>query len=162
LISKTDCGALMVERDFVDRYEGVLGNQRLAVGITDAVSQGRVLEHLIQCQGDIAEKTLPEVFRRPFVQTEEPFIQAIYDLSVPRMAFGRVCLTGDAAFALRPHTAARTSKAITNATALSETLRGHGSDVAVALKAWEPAQLRLGKRLEEHGKSLGDSSQFDR
>jgi hypothetical protein len=50
----------------------------------------------------------------------------------------------------------------TNATALSESLRGHGSNVAAALKTWEPAQLRLGKRLEEHGKSLGDSSQFDR
>ena len=127
-----------------------------------SLSQGRVREHLIRRQGAIAEKVLPEVFRRLFAQTEEPFVQAIYDLSVPRMAFGRVCLAGDAAFVPRPHTAASTSKAINNATTLSESLRGHGSDVAAALKTWEPAQLRLGNRLKEHGKALGDGSQFDR
>src|SRR4029077_8385821 len=32
----------------------------------------------------------------------EPFVQVVYDTEVPRMAFGRVCLIGDAAFAVRP------------------------------------------------------------
>ena len=35
-------------------------------------------------------------------QTPDPFIQAIVDVVVPRMAFDRVCLVGDAAFVLRP------------------------------------------------------------
>ncbi|MGH3193161.1 MAG: FAD-dependent monooxygenase, partial [Streptosporangiaceae bacterium] len=29
----------------------------------------------------------------------EPFVQAVYDIGVPAMAFGRICLLGDAAFA---------------------------------------------------------------
>ncbi len=41
-------------------------------------------------------------------RTPEPFIQSIFDVVVPRMAFGRVCLLGDAAFVLRPHAAAAT------------------------------------------------------
>ncbi len=40
-------------------------------------------------QGEAAEEVLPGVFRRLFAATDEPFVQAIYDLSVPRMAFGR-------------------------------------------------------------------------
>lgn len=125
-----------------------------------SVPQGKVREHLIERQGAIAEKVLPNAFSRLFAQAEEPFIQAIYDLSVPHMAFGRVCLIGDAAFVPRPHTAASTSKAIANATTLAESVRRHGNDVAAALKAWEPEQLQLGKCIEERGKVLGNSSQF--
>ncbi|MBA4115102.1 MAG: FAD-dependent monooxygenase [Rubrobacter sp.] len=127
-----------------------------------SVSQGQVREPLIQRQGAIAEEVLPDVFHRLFAQTGEPFIQVIQDLSVHRMAFGQVCLSGDAAFVPRPHTAASTAKATTNAAALAESLRQQGNDVAAALKSWEPEQLRFGRRLEEYGKSLGDRSQFGR
>jgi hypothetical protein len=41
----------------------------------------------------------------------EPFLQTIQDLSVRRMAVGRIALVGDAAFIPRPHTAASTAKA---------------------------------------------------
>ena len=39
----------------------------------------------------------------------------IVDLEVPRMAFGRSCLIGDAAFALRPHIGVGTAKAADDA-----------------------------------------------
>ena len=135
-----------------------------AAGVTHdySVPQGHVREHLLQRQRAVAAKVLPDVFRRLVAQTAEPFIQAIHDLSVPRMAFGRVCLIGDAAFVPRPHTAASTSKVVTNAVTLAQSVRWHGSDIVAALKVWEPAQLRLGKRLETYGKSLGNNSQFGR
>jgi predicted CoA-binding protein len=37
--------------------------------------------------------------------TPDPFVQTIVDVVVPRTVFGRVCLLGDAAFVVRPHTA---------------------------------------------------------
>ncbi|WP_430448629.1 hypothetical protein [Rhodophyticola sp.] len=46
--------------------------------------------------------------------TPEPFIQSIFDVAPPEMVFGRVCLLGDAAFVVRPHTAA-TAKAAADA-----------------------------------------------
>ena len=58
-------------------------------------------------------------------------------------------------------TAASASKAIANTTTLAESVRRHGNDVAAALKAWEPEQLQFGRRIEKHGKALGNSSQFD-
>ena len=126
-----------------------------------SVPRGLVLKDLVERQKALAGEVLPEAFGRLVAQTDEPFVQVIHDLAVPRMAFGRACLVGDAAFVPRPHTAASTAKAVANATTLAQSLSSHG-DVATALEAWEPAQLRLGRRLEEHGRALGDGSQFGR
>ncbi len=45
------------------------------------------------------------------------------DAGVHRLAFGRVCLIGDAAFAVRPHAAAGTAKAAKDGRKLAETVR---------------------------------------
>ncbi|MEJ7637383.1 MAG: hypothetical protein WKF75_05160 [Singulisphaera sp.] len=79
---------------------------------------------------------------------------------MPSMVVGRACLVGDAAFIPRPHTAASTSKAAANAIALGRAIGQHRGDLTAALREWEPSQLRLGRQLEAHGKSLGDRSQF--
>ena len=72
-------------------------------------------------------------------------MQLIVDVAVPRMVFGRVCLLGDAAFALRPHAAVGTAKAAEDAWQLARALRSaDGGDVDHALAEWEAAQLRLG------------------
>src|ERR1700691_4530567 len=90
----------------------------------------------------------------------EPFVQAIYDLGVPRMAFGRTCLIGDAAFAVRPHAAAGTAKAADDAWALAEELTASGGDVPAALAAWERRQLSVGRALLARTRDIGNSSQF--
>ena len=63
-------------------------------------------------------EALPPPFRQLIRSTREPFLQAIVDLVVPRMALGRVALVGDAAVLPRPHTAASASKAAADALAL--------------------------------------------
>jgi 2,6-dihydroxypyridine 3-monooxygenase len=88
----------------------------------------------------------------------EPFVQAVYDIEVPRMAFGRVCLIGDAAFAVRPHAAAGTAKAAADAWELATRLV-HSTDVATALADWERSQLALGRELLERNRRIGDASQ---
>ena len=151
-------------------YWNVPEGEALRKVLTDAdgkaheysVPRGRVREDLMKRQKAIAGEALPDDFGRLVAETDEPFVQVIHDLAVPRMAFGRACLLGDAAFIPRPHTAASTAKAVANATALAESLSFHGDDVEAALKAWEPAQIRLGRHLEEHGRALGDGSQFGR
>jgi 2,6-dihydroxypyridine 3-monooxygenase len=90
----------------------------------------------------------------------EPFIQAVYDIEVPRMAFGRICLIGDAAFAVRPHAAAGTAKAAADGWALARALVASDGDVPVALAAWEQRQLALGRSLLARCRDIGDSSQF--
>jgi len=90
----------------------------------------------------------------------EPFVQVVYDIAVPRMVFGRACLIGDAAFAVRPHAAAGTAKAAADGWALAEELAAAGGDVPAALASWERQQAALGRALLARCRDIGDSSQF--
>lgn len=140
----------------------------LRVALTDrtgvfrdySVPQGTVSVELIEKQRVVAKEFLPEAFQQLFNLTKEPFIQPIYDLSVSQMAFGRVCLIGDAAFVPRPHTAASTSKAANNAMTLAQAVSNYDYDVVAALESWQPSQLDLGNYLRKLGASLGNRSQF--
>ncbi len=89
----------------------------------------------------------------------EPFVQAVFDIEVPRMASGRACLVGDAAFAVRPHAAAGTAKAAEDGWVLAEELIRADGDVDVALPRWEQRQRDLGAGLLARTREIGDSSQ---
>lgn len=125
-----------------------------------SVPPGQVRKDAIRDQDAIAEEVFCPQFLDLWHATEEPFIQPILDLSVPRMVHGRVVVLGDAAFIPRPHTAASTSKAASNAIDLAEALRHNPEDLDAALIEWEPEQLKLGRRLEFQGSKLGNISQF--
>ncbi|WP_245998647.1 FAD binding domain-containing protein [Halalkalicoccus subterraneus] len=101
-----------------------------------------------------AAEGFPDVFSRLVGATPDPFVQTIYDLSVPEMAFGRVCLLGDAAFVARPHTAAGTAKAAADAIELGEAL--DGDDRESALEGWEEKRLAAGRRLVREGIRMGE------
>jgi 2-polyprenyl-6-methoxyphenol hydroxylase-like FAD-dependent oxidoreductase len=88
--------------------------------------------------------------------TEQPFIQKIVDVVVPRSVFGRVCLVGDAAFVVRPHTAGATAKAATDATLLADTLREAKGDIKEALLSFQSVQLQYGRQLYQYGVALGN------
>jgi 2,6-dihydroxypyridine 3-monooxygenase len=77
------------------------------------------------------------------------------------MAFGRICLLGDAAFALRPHIAAGTAKAAADGWALAEALSATGGEVGPALASWEARQLRVGRAALERARRNGQRSQFE-
>ncbi|HEV7863546.1 MAG TPA: FAD-dependent monooxygenase, partial [Acidimicrobiia bacterium] len=115
--------------------------------------------HLAELRAS-AEELAPAI-REVVAATAEPFVQVIFDIEVPRMAFGRVCLIGDAAFAVRPHAAAGTAKAAADAWALGEAVAAAGGDVVKALQRWEPGQLELGRQLITRARDIGNRSQFE-
>jgi 2,6-dihydroxypyridine 3-monooxygenase len=124
-----------------------------------SVPPGEVCQEVLE-ELCVAALELPPVLRELVLESDEPFIQPVMDVEVPRMAFGRVCLVGDAAFTARPHAAAGTAKAAADAWALAETLRTWGEDVAGALLAWEPRQIALGTTLVARNREMGERSQF--
>jgi 2,6-dihydroxypyridine 3-monooxygenase len=125
------------------------------------VPPGQVQEcHLRQFLEDAA--ALPPSFAEIIRRTAEPFIQVIFDLEVPRMAFGRVCLIGDAAFTARPHAAAGTAKAAEDGWTLAQTLRTRDVDVVEALGHWEVGQLGLGRQLVARSRDAGERLQHGR
>ena len=90
----------------------------------------------------------------------QPFLQPIYDLAVPQMAFGRVALLGDAAFVARPHVGAGVAKAAEDAVVLADLLtRGGGVDAA--LREFEAARRPAGERIIARARHLGAYVQAD-
>lgn len=107
-----------------------------------------------------AEAALAPVIAEVVAGVAQPFVQAVYDIEVPRMAFGRVCLIGDAAFAVRPHAAAGTAKAAADAWELAAQMASHHGDLAPALREWERRQLALGRDLVARNRAIGEASQL--
>ena len=68
--------------------------------------------------------------------TPQPFLQPIVDVAPTRTVFGRVCLLGDAAFVVRPHTAGATAKAARDATTLARALKRAGRNVDAGLSSF--------------------------
>ena len=136
--------------------------------MTDRLGEKRTLtvppgfvrdEHLRELHD--AAAALAPTLRQVVLKSRQPFVQAIFDLEVPRMAFGRIVLLGDAAFSARPHVAAGTAKAAADAWALRDALRDHGPDLESALHIWERSQLALGSRTVQRSRAMGERSQFE-
>lgn len=87
--------------------------------------------------------------------TSDPFLQTIVDVGVPRTVFGRAALLGDAAFVVRPHTAAAAAKACADAFALARSLKRAHSNVDAGLRSWEASQIERGQSLLYYGQALG-------
>lgn len=111
-------------------------------------------ENITRLHQEAADR-LPELLSQLILQTEQPFIQAVLDYEVPQMAFGRVCLIGDAAFVARPHAAAGTAKAAEDGWQLSRALSTARGDVVMALPPWAQKQLATGRGVVERSRQAG-------
>jgi 2,6-dihydroxypyridine 3-monooxygenase len=141
--------------EFEDLMTGRDGLRRPA-----SVGPGMVAQHHVDDLFDAARAELPPVISETVIASREPFLQAVLDVAVPRMVFGRACIIGDAAFALRPHAAAGTAKAAEDAWKLAACMRAAGHDPITALSRWEPDQLELGRRVQARARDIGTRSQF--
>ena len=121
---------------------------------------GAVAEAFVEELRASATQMLPPVIAEVIARTVEPFMQVIVDVVVPQMAFGRVCLIGDAAYVGRPHAAVGTAKACVDAWELADALAAAEGDVEQALDQWEPRQLVVGRDLIRRTVAIGRRYQF--
>ncbi|MGW3607327.1 FAD binding domain-containing protein [Micromonospora sp. NPDC005161] len=124
-----------------------------------SVHPGQVQQRYVDRMRSDALELLPPAAAELVTRTAQPYIQIVLDIAVRKMAFGRVALIGDAAFAARPHAAAGTAKAAADAWALADALSAE-PDIPRALAAWEPARLALGNNLLSRVAEMGARSQF--
>jgi len=106
-----------------------------------------------------ATAELPKILSDRVIQTKNPFLQVISDLSVPRMYKGRIVVLGDSAHLVRPHTASGTAKAYRDAISLSIFL-GEADDLSQSLMAWNNQQMEHAHALNIHGRQLALRSQL--
>jgi 2,6-dihydroxypyridine 3-monooxygenase len=149
-------------------YQNIAPGRRLTDLLTDrsgaraelAVPPGSVQNRHVEQLYSAADAELPAPLAEVVRETTEPFIQVIVDLDVPRMAFGRCCLIGDAAVVLRPHIGVGTAKAADDAWQLGNALFGvKARHVPDRLKGWENQQLSVARRALQRARAAGQSLQ---
>jgi 2-polyprenyl-6-methoxyphenol hydroxylase-like FAD-dependent oxidoreductase len=101
-----------------------------------------------------SERVLAPQFQELVRVTEQPFLQPIYDLESPRMAFPRVALVGDAAFVARPHVGGGVAKAAQDAMTLVRALTVE-ADLDAALRRFEAERIAVGRRIVDRARRLG-------
>ncbi|HEX5959555.1 MAG TPA: FAD-dependent monooxygenase [Hyphomicrobiaceae bacterium] len=101
-----------------------------------------------------ADRLLPPPFRAAVARIEQPFLQPIYDVESPSLAFGRVALVGDAAFVVRPHVGAGIVKAAEDAAALAECLHA-APTLAAGLAGYEEQRIVAGRQFVARTRRLG-------
>ena len=111
-VGEADLPRLLVDRD---------GRQHHA-----SLPFGGTPDAAIRDLRDLARREVHPMLAALVAATPQPFLQTIVDVIPTRTVFGRVCLLGDAAFVVRPHTAGATAKAAR----VGRPWRGHSSGPA--------------------------------
>ena len=126
-----------------------------------SVPGGEVRDAVIADLVAAATEEMPPQLGELVGRSSAPFVQVVFDIAVPHMAFGRIALVGDAAFALRPHVAVGTAKAAEDAMTLGRALPSSTADVPGALRKWEEGQMRLAAAAMERARDAGTRAQVD-
>ncbi|KVL37499.1 monooxygenase [Burkholderia territorii] len=121
-----------------------------AAGIPPTLIRRDVLADL----EDAAHALLAPQFADVVSSATQPLFQPIYDLEVPRMAFGRIALLGDAAFVARPHCGMGVTKAAGDALALVASLATR-ADTLDALCEYSETRTAFGVAIVQHARHLG-------
>jgi 2-polyprenyl-6-methoxyphenol hydroxylase-like FAD-dependent oxidoreductase len=104
-------------------------------------------------------QVLAPQFNEMLALCAQPFLQPIYDLEVPHMAFGKVAVLGDAAFVARPHVGAGVAKAAEDALALADALEA--GSIESGLTQFEAARRPVGAKIIGRARRLGAYVQAD-
>jgi 2-polyprenyl-6-methoxyphenol hydroxylase-like FAD-dependent oxidoreductase len=132
--------ALMTDADGVHHPEGIAPQQ----------VSWRHIAVMRQAARDLLAPQFAEVVEK----TAVPFLQPIYDLASPQLAFGRVALLGDAAFVARPHVGMGVAKAGEDAMVLLACVAGHGA-TPQALRQYEALRHPAGMAVAQRAQRLG-------
>lgn len=121
-----------------------------STGIPPALIRPDVIAEMEGAAVDLLAPQFAEVVAR----TAHPLFQPIYDLTVSRMAFGRIALLGDAAFVARPHCGMGVTKAAGDAMTLVRALSGPPT-IEAGLEAYSAERVQVGQAIVEHARHLG-------
>ncbi len=101
-----------------------------------------------------AVRLLPPLFAEIVLRSQNDMLQPMYDVESRDIAFGNICLLGDAAFTARPHVGIGVLKAGQDALCLADCLARHAS-IAEALAAYARDRVAAGRKAVRFSRYLG-------
>ena len=143
-------------------YRPAAAGAELAALMTDAdgvhheagIAPHRVSWRAVAAMRGAAREVLAPQFAEIVEKTALPFLQPIYDLVSPTLAFDRTALLGDAALVARPHVGMGVSKAAEDAMALAECIAADGA-TARALERYAARRQSQSLAVVDRGRWLG-------
>ena len=143
-------------------YRPIVGDQALRDMCTDATGRHHgpaIPPPLVRPEVIAALKRDARALLAPLIaellERSQPFFQAIFDVESPRLAVGRVCLLGDAAFVARPHVGMGVTKAALDALCLYRSIQIHPEDLNAALARYDRLRGEFGRRCVARARRLG-------
>jgi 2-polyprenyl-6-methoxyphenol hydroxylase-like FAD-dependent oxidoreductase len=119
------------------------------IGIPPPLIRADVIERIKKNARDMLPPHMAEV-----ITAGQPFFQSIFDVQSPRMALGRACLVGDAAFVARPHVGMGVTKGALDAVCLAKSLKLESS-LEDALARYSGLRTEFGRRVIARARRLG-------
>lgn len=106
----------------------------------------------------LSAQVLPTDIMNLIIQTQQPFIQAIFDFQLPEYSNNNIIFIGDAASTLRPHTASGVLKALQDAIKLYELIKNNKDKTMIeTIITWKKnQQTQLADEVQK-AKNLGDN-----
>jgi len=143
-------------------YRPIVGDEALREMCTDAHGRHHGLSippPLVRPEVIAALKRDARALLAPLLaellERSQPFFQAIFDVESPRIAVGRVCLLGDAAFVARPHVGMGVTKAALDALSLYRSIQIDPDNLDAALARYERLRGEFGRRCVARARRLG-------
>jgi 2-polyprenyl-6-methoxyphenol hydroxylase-like FAD-dependent oxidoreductase len=125
---------------------------------TRSLPAGSLTERHIQYLRELSEHVLATDIGNIIVQTQQPFIQAVFDFQLPSYLSKHIIFVGDAAATLRPHTASGVFKALTNGLELSKLIESNpDKNLIEHVAMWKEAQQALLSADVQKAKNMGDA-----
>ncbi|SMG60454.1 FAD binding domain-containing protein [Paraburkholderia susongensis] len=121
---------------------------------TGGIPPTHIRREVLTDMEEAALALLAPQFAEVVTRAAQPLFQPIFDLEVPRMAFGRIALLGDAAFVARPHCGMGVTKAAGDAMALLAALT-RNADTLDALAEYSDVRTQFGIAIVQHARHLG-------
>ena len=118
------------------------------------IPPAKIKPSLINLMRAASKQVLAPQYAEIIQQTAHPFVQAIYDVKSPEIAFGRIALMGDAGFVARPHVGMGVTKAGDDAMSLTKHIQGYGANPE-ALQAYRSDRLLKGQEIVARAQYLG-------
>ncbi len=120
-----------------------------------AIAPSLIREELLTALKAEAKRVFCPLMSLLVARAGQVHLQAIFDLEVQQMVFGRIALLGDAAFVARPHAVAGVTKAAVDAQTLAVELKACGDSLQDGLRRYAEERIEFGRQIVGYARRLG-------
>lgn len=125
---------------------------------TRSLPAGSLTNNHINYLNELSQRFLPTDIANLVIQTQKPFIQAVFDFQLPSYSNNNIIFVGDAASTLRPHTSSGVFKALKDGIELADLIKKSPSvNFHELIPIWKETQQTRISEENQKAKTIGNA-----